>query len=102
MEGHNYSHDVLLMPSKAAKLGRAEDTLTRIHALWRDTSAKRSTWNHQCLEQGGALNSPHVETTQADSHGHTAVETTQTDSHGCTAVETNIFLNRERQTRDDN
>lgn len=102
MEGHNYSHDVLLMPSKAAKLGHAEDTLTRIHALWRDTSAKRSTWNHQCLEQESALNSTHVETTQADSHGHTAVETTQTDSHGRTAVETNIFLNRERQTRDDN
>lgn len=89
MEGHNYSHDVLLMPSKAAMLGRAEDTLTRIHALWQDTSAKRNTWNHQCLEQGGASNSTHVETTQADSHGHTAVET-------------NIFLNRERQTRDDN
>lgn len=89
MEGHNYSHDVLLMPSKAAMLGRAEDTLTRIHALRRDTSAKRSTWNHQCLEQGGAANS-------------TYVETTQTHPHGLTAMETNIFLNREKQTRDDN
>lgn len=33
---------------QAAMLGRAEDTLTRIHSLWQDHSAKRSTWNHQC------------------------------------------------------
>lgn len=77
------------MPSKAATLGRAEDTLTRIHALWRDSSAERSTGNHQCLEHGGAADS-------------TYVETTQTDSQGLTAMETNIFLNRENQTRDDN
>lgn len=56
-------------------LGRAKDTLTHIHALWRDASAKRSTWNHQCLEQGGAVDSTYVETTQTNPHSLTATET---------------------------
>lgn len=76
------------MPSKAAMLGRAEDTLTRTYMRSGETPLPSAAPGITSVQSRAVLES-------------TDSETTQTASHGLTATETEVFLNREKQTRDD-
>lgn len=89
LEGHNYSHDVLLMPSKAAMRGRAEDTLTRTYMRFGETPLPSAAPGITSVQGKAVLATAPVW------RRHKLLHTVSQPWRQ------NVFLHRGKQTRDD-